>query len=99
MSVPFGFLTLAIGFSVSGAIASGFEAVTGSPASFRMLRSPGLSAVAAVPVVTLGAAYILVRNILFGGVRRSFAAAATATVMSGLWSMVIGAATLAPFTS
>lgn len=96
MSMPFGVLTLALGFSVSGAVASGFEALTGLRASFRLLRAPDVTAVAAVPVVTLGASYILARNIFYGG-KRSAAAVMLATVASGLWSLVIGAATLCAF--
>ena len=96
MSLPFGVLTLALGFSVSGAVASGYEALTGLTASFRLLRAKDVSAVVAVPVVTLGAAYILVRNMLYGG-KRPVAAVFVSTVASGLWSLVIGGAMLSAF--
>ena len=86
-------LTAALGFSLSGAIASGFEAATGMQAGFRLLRTPDVTAALAVPVVTLGAAYILLRNCLFGA-RRPPVAVLVATVLSGLWSLVIGAAAL-----
>lgn len=96
MTLPFGVLTLALGFSVSGAVASGYEALTGLTASFRLLRAEDVSAVVAVPVVTLGAAYILARNILYGG-KRPVAAVFVGTVASGLWSLVIGGAMLSAF--
>lgn len=96
MTFPFGVMTLALGFSVSGTVASGFEALTGLQASFRLLRASDVMAVAAVPVVTLGAAYILARNVVYGG-KRPAVAVMTATVASGLWSLVIGAATLSAF--
>ena len=89
-------LTGALGFALSGAIASGFEAVTGEQASFRLLRTSDVMALLAVPVVTLGAAYILLRNVLYGA-RRPAVAVAIATVLSGLWSLVIGAAALTTF--
>ncbi len=89
-------LTVALGFALSGAIASGFEAATGLPAGFRLLRAPDVTAALAVPVVTLGAAYILLRNCLFGG-KRPAAAVFVATVLSGLWSLVIGSAALSAF--
>lgn len=94
MSLLFGFLTIALGFSVSGAAASGFEAATGQRANFGLLRRPDVLAVAAVPVVTIGAAYILLRNVLFGA-KRPMPAVMVGTVLAGLWSLVIGSATLA----
>ncbi|WP_020179037.1 hypothetical protein [Methylopila sp. M107] len=89
-------LTGVLGFALSGAVASGFEAVTGEQASFRLLRASDVTAVLAVPVITLGAAYILLRNALFGGKRPALAVAA-ATVVAGLWSLMIGAAALTTF--
>ncbi|MDR4308375.1 hypothetical protein IHQ68_17285 [Chelatococcus sambhunathii] len=89
-------LTAALGFALSGAIASGFEAATGMPAGFRLLRASDVTAALAVPVVTLGAAYILLRNCLFGA-KRPPAAVLIATVLSGLWSLVIGSAALSAF--
>ncbi len=94
MSFLLGVLTLALGFSVSGASASAFEAFTEKRASFRLLREEGVTAAAAVPVVTLGASYILVRNLIYGG-KRPPAAVAAGTVLAGLWSLVIGSAVLA----
>ncbi len=96
MSIYSTTLTVALGFALSGVIASGFEALTGAPASFRLLRAGDVMVLVAIPVVTLGAAYILLRNALFGG-KRPAAAVAVATVLSGLWSLVIGAAALSAF--
>ncbi|PZQ16949.1 MAG: hypothetical protein DI565_06045 [Ancylobacter novellus] len=86
-------LTLILGFAVSGATASAFEAATGRRAGFRLLREPGVTAAAAVPVVTVGAAYIMARNLIFGA-RRPALAILIGVVLLGLWSLVIGAATL-----
>jgi hypothetical protein len=96
MSFLSGVLTIALGFAVSGATASAYEGVTGRRAGFAMLRAPDITAVAAVPVVTLGASYILARNVLFGRKRPAWAVA-VGTVITGLWSLVIGAATLSAF--
>ncbi|HVI28200.1 DUF6949 family protein [Hansschlegelia sp.] len=89
-------LTLALGFAISGAAASAFEAVTERRASFGLLREPDVIAAAAVPVVTIGASYILARNLLFGARRPAWAVCA-GTVLLGGWSLVLGAAALAAF--
>jgi hypothetical protein len=97
MSFLFGVMTLALGFAISGAAASGFEALTARQASFRLLREADVTAVAAVPVVTIGASYILARNLLFRPSGRSAAGVMAGTVLVGLWSLVIGAAALSAF--
>ena len=94
MKFLFGVLTVALGFAISGASASAFEALTERRASFKLLRDDGVTAVAAVPVVTLGASYILARNLIFGA-KRPALAVAVGTVLSGVWSLVIGSAALA----
>lgn len=94
MSFTSSALTLCLGFAISGAAASAFEAFTGRRAGFRLLREPDVTAAAAVPVVTIGASYILARNLFFGA-KRPPAAIATGVVVLGLWSMVIGSAALA----
>lgn len=96
MSFFFSTLTLMLGFAVSGATASAFEAATGRQAGFRLLREPTVTAVAAVPVVTIGASYIMARNLIFGA-RRPPLAILAGVVVLGLWSLVIGSATLTAF--
>lgn len=91
-------LRLLIGFAISGVAASAFEAFTDRRASFRLLREPSVVAVAAVPVVTFGAPYILVRNMLFATKRpRSASAVFAGTVASGLWSLALGAVAVSAF--
>lgn len=98
MPFVFDLLRVALGFAISGAAASCFEAFSGRRASFRLLRAGDVTAVAAVPVVTLGAPYILVRNILFGANRpRSAPAVFVGTLASGLWSLALGAAAITAF--
>ncbi len=96
MSFLLGCLTLALGFSISGAAASAFEALTKRRASFRLLREPDVTAVARVPVVTIGAAYIMARDLRWGGRRPAWAVCA-GTVVLGVWSLVLGAAALSAF--
>ena len=89
-------LTVALGFAISGAAASAFEALTERRASFGLLREPDVTAAAAVPGVTSGATYILARSLLFGG-RRPAWAMCLGTALLGGWSLVLGAAALAAF--
>lgn len=92
-------LTVLLGFAISGAFASFYEGLTGRQAGFRLLREPDVTAVAAVPVVTIGASYILARNLIHGARLRqnTVAGAFFATMIAGLWSLVIGAAALSAF--
>jgi hypothetical protein len=94
MHILSGFLTIALGFAISGAAASAFEALTERRASFRLLREPDVTAVAAVPVVTIGGSYIIARNLLVSGVKRPAWAVCVGTVVFGLWSLAIGSAAL-----
>ena len=62
------FFALAIGFSLAGALATGYQAATRRPASFRLLqRGPHPSTLAAVPFLVFAAPYIIVRNAIRGG--------------------------------
>jgi len=97
MTFFFNTLTLLLGFAVSGATASAFEAATGRRAGFKLLREPTVAAVAAVPVVTIGASYIMARNLMFGSGKRPAFAVMVGVVLLGLWSLVIGSATLTAF--
>lgn len=97
MTFFFGALTLMLGFAVSGATASAYEAATGRRAGFKLLREPDVTAVAAVPVVTIGASYIMARNLIYSATRRPPLAIMVGVVLLGFWSLVIGSATLSAF--
>jgi hypothetical protein len=58
-------LAFAIGFAVAGMVATGYQAVTRRPASFRLLRrGPAPSTFAAVPVLAFAAPFIILRDAL-----------------------------------
>jgi hypothetical protein len=87
------FLTLAIGFALAGLLASGYQAATSRPASFRLLQSgPHPSAFAAVPFLVFAAPFIIMRNILrrrhIEGWR--FWVVMSATMVAGFWSLMSG---------
>ncbi|MCC7347131.1 MAG: hypothetical protein IT538_07000 [Variibacter sp.] len=87
------FIALAIGFSVAGLTASGYQLWTARPLSFRLLsqraRAPAL---AAVPLLVFGAPFVIMRNTVRG--RRIEGRPATfvtlATIIAGLWSLMSG---------
>jgi hypothetical protein len=86
-------LVFAIGFAVAGMVATGYQAVTRRPASFRLLRrGPGPAAFAAVPLLAFAAPFIIMRNALRRRVRRQRRGDALlfATVAAGFWSMISG---------
>src|SRR5258708_15590119 len=59
------FFALAIGFAFAGLLASGYQAATSRPASFRLLqRGPHPTAFAAVPLLLFAAPLIILRYIL-----------------------------------
>lgn len=58
-------LAFALGFAVAGMVATGYQAVTRRPASFRLLRrGPAPATFAAVPVLAFAAPFIIVRDAL-----------------------------------
>jgi hypothetical protein len=58
-------LAFAIGFAVAGMVATGYQAITRRPASFRLLRrGPAPATFAAVPVLAFAAPFIIVRDAL-----------------------------------
>ena len=58
-------LAFAIGFAVAGMVATGYQAVTRRPASFRLLRrGPVPATFAAVPMLAFAAPFIIVRDAL-----------------------------------
>jgi Sugar efflux transporter for intercellular exchange len=87
------FFALAIGFALAGLLASGYQAATSRPASFRLLhRGPHPAAFAAVPFLVFAAPFIIMRNILrrrqIEGWR--FWVVMSATMVAGFWSLMSG---------
>ena len=92
------FFALAIGFAFEGMLATGYQAATSRPASFRMLeRGPHPTTFAAVPFLVFAAPFIIMRNILLAqeieGWR--FWVVMWATVIAGLWSLMSGTMAIA----
>jgi hypothetical protein len=87
------FFALTIGFAMAGMLATGYQAATRRPASFRLLhRGPGAQAFAAVPFLVFAAPFIIMRNTIRA--RRieghRFRVVMMATIVSGFWSMMSG---------
>ena len=88
-------LSLAIGFAMAGAIASGYQLVTARPLSFRLFSNPARAlALAAVPLLTFAAPSIIMRNSIRGRKieRRRAEFVALATIIAGFWSLMSGTA-------
>jgi len=95
------FFALAIGFALAGLLASGYQAATSRPASFRLLqRGPHPGAFAAVPFLVFAAPFIIMRNILrarhIEGWR--FWVVMSATMLAGFWSLMSGTVAIALLT-
>jgi hypothetical protein len=87
------FMALAIGFAVAGLLATGYQALTARPLSFRLLAmGASLRAFAAVPVLTFAAPFIIMRNTIRGRriEGRRFEFVMLATVLAGCWSLMSG---------
>jgi hypothetical protein len=84
---------LAIGFALAGLLATGYQAATSRPASFRLLQAgPHAATFAAVPFLVFAAPFIIMRNLLGrrhieGG---RFWVAMSATIVAGFWSLMSG---------
>ena len=92
------FFALAIGFALAGLLATGYQAATSRPASFRLLQAgPQLAAFAAVPFLVFAAPFIIMRNIL----RRRHPegwrvwVVMSATLVAGFWSLMSGTVAIA----
>src|SRR5262245_32877256 len=86
-------LVLALGFSVAGLLATGYQDVTDRPASFRLIsRGPRLRALVALPLVIFAAPFIIMRNTVRARriVHRRFEFVMLATILAGFWSMMSG---------
>jgi hypothetical protein len=84
---------LAIGFSVAGLCASGFQLFSQHFPSFRLLEvGPVPARFAAIPLLMFSAPYIIMRNTLrarrIEGRRTEIVM--VATVVAGLWSLMSG---------
>ena len=84
---------LAIGFALAGLLATGYQAATSRPASFRLLQGgPRPAAFAAVPFLVFAAPFIIMCNILrrrhIEGWR--FWVVMSATMVAGFWSLMSG---------
>lgn len=87
------FLALAIGFAVAALLATGYQALTARPLSFRLLgMGANLEAFLAVPMLTFAAPFIIMRNTIRGRriERRRFEFVMLATMIAGLWSLLSG---------
>jgi hypothetical protein len=87
------FYALALGLAWAGFLATGYQATTRRPASFRVLRrGPRPLTFAAIPFLTFAAPFIIMRNTLrvtrFSG--RRFETVMVATVAAGIWSLMSG---------
>ncbi len=83
---------LVLGFAVAGMLASAFELITERRASFSLLNSGGILAVASVPMLVFSAPFIILRNTVRGRrfEDRPVGFVMLATVIAGLWSLCSG---------
>ncbi len=84
---------LLLGFSVAGALATGYQLLTARPASFNIFGDgTGAAAAAHVPFLVFAAPFIIMRDVIV--LRRpgaeSFFPALVATVVAGCWSLLSG---------
>jgi hypothetical protein len=86
------FQALFIGFAFAGLVASAFELFTARRASFKLLETGGVLAVASVPVVVFCAPFIILRSTVMGRQidGRPIPFVAIATVVAGFWSLACG---------
>jgi hypothetical protein len=84
--------SLLIGFSLAGALSSGYQAFVLRPAGFGLLTGAPPKAFAAVPFLVFAAPFIIMRNTLRGAKieRRRFEFVMMATVLAGFWSLMSG---------
>ncbi|MCO4055102.1 MAG: hypothetical protein HEQ16_13865 [Bosea sp.] len=86
------FQALFIGFAFAGLVASAFELFTQRKASFTLLQTGGMLAMASVPVVVFSAPFIILRNTVLGSAieGRPFPFVMIATIIAGFWSLACG---------
>jgi hypothetical protein len=83
---------LAVGFAAAGLIANFFEFATARRASFGLLETGDLKALACVPVLVFSAPFIIVRNTIRGRrlEARPLAFVMLATMVACGWSLLSG---------
>jgi hypothetical protein len=83
---------LILGFAFAGLLASAFELVTRTRASFSLLERGGVVAVASLPMLVFCAPFIILRNTVRGRrfERRPIPFVMIATCIAGFWSLVAG---------
>jgi hypothetical protein len=87
------FYALTLGFAWAGFLATGYQAATQRPASFRILqRGPKPSTFAAIPFLVFAAPFIIMRNTLRARRfdNRRFETVMVATIAAGMWSLMTG---------
>ncbi|MFN8831078.1 MAG: DUF6949 family protein [Labrys sp. (in: a-proteobacteria)] len=86
------FYALALGFAIAGLLASAYQAFAAKPLSFRLLEGRTTAALAAVPLLTFGAPFIIMRNTIRGRriEKRRFEYAMAATIIACFWSLMSG---------
>ncbi|MDB5484535.1 MAG: hypothetical protein JWR73_2123 [Tardiphaga sp.] len=86
-------MSLLLGFTLAGALASGYQALAQRPAGFGLLQQ-GVApqSLAAVPFLVFAAPFIIMRNTLRGRriESRRVEFVMMATVLAGVWSMMSG---------
>ncbi|MET0605140.1 MAG: hypothetical protein ABWZ80_01680 [Beijerinckiaceae bacterium] len=85
-------LSLALGLAFAGLLASAFEMLTSRRASFRLLETGDIRALASVPVVVFSAPFIILRNTIKGAQveSRPFIFVMAATIIACIWGMMCG---------
>jgi hypothetical protein len=85
-------LALALGFAVAGLLASTYELLTERKASFSLLQSGGLVAVASVPLVVFTAPFLILRNTVRGRKieGRPIQFVILAAMIAATWSLISG---------
>jgi hypothetical protein len=84
--------SLALGFAVSGLLASAYQVLAERPLSFHLLHAPRGAALFAVPLLTFGAPFVIMRNTVRGRriESRRFEYAMIATILACFWSLMSG---------
>ena len=85
-------LALVLGFAFAGLLASTFELFTERKASFSLLQSGGLGALASVPLVVFTAPFLILRNTVRGRKieGRPIQFVILAAMIAATWSLVSG---------
>lgn len=86
------FYALALGFTFAAVLATAYQAFAERPLSFRLLGEPLPRALMAVPLLTFGAPFVIMRNTIRGRQieSRRFEYAMIATIIACFWSLMSG---------